>query len=96
VRAAISDQHEDRATVLVVSIHGFGSTFKGVLSALAFTEVVTHEDGQRRSRGPWLATSEPFTFGYLDQADHVLPRFRNWLHDAWLSTLKAWEESLSG
>jgi Fic family protein len=95
VRLSISDEHEDRATVLIISLHAFGRTFKGVMTALAFVEAVEHaEDGARRARGPWLAADEPFTFGYLDQREHVLPRFRDWLHTAWLSELKTWEDSL--
>jgi hypothetical protein len=40
------------------------------------------------------ATTQPFDFGYLDVAEHVAPRFREWLHEAWLSVLKQWEDAL--
>jgi Fic family protein len=94
VRLSVADKDEERATVLVVSAHSFGRSFKGVLSAIAFIEIVENSEGGEQRIGPTLATESPFTFGYLDPEDHVLARFKEWLHDAWLSLLKSWQDSL--
>ncbi|MFY9265576.1 MAG: Fic family protein [Solirubrobacterales bacterium] len=94
VRLTITEENGDRATVLVVSVHSLGRTFKGVLSAVAFIEVHGNGESGRERRGPYVATQEPFTFGYLDAEEHLEARFRKWLDDAWLSLLRTWQESM--
>lgn len=93
-RLSIANDFDESAVVLVISIHSFGRTFKGVLSAVAFIELVQKgEEGHVRD-GPISATTEPFTFGYLDPPEHVHSKLIEWLADAWLSALKIWQESL--
>lgn len=94
VRLSIANEHEERAIVLVVATHSFGRTFKGVLSAVGFIEIVDSSDGREQRQGPFLATEGAFAFGYLDPEEHVLSRFREWLHAAWLSQLKTWQGTL--
>ena len=94
VRLPIAHALEERATVLVVAFHSFGRTFKGVLSALAFIEVVESTEGREGRQGPFLATEGAFTFGYLDPADHVQARAKDWLQPAWLSLLRTWQDAL--
>ncbi len=94
VRVSIVHEHEQRATVLVVSVHPFGRTFKGVLAALAFVEVIDSSAGGEQRQGPFVATDRAFTFGYLDAKEHVLVRLREWLQPAWLSELKTWQDTL--
>jgi Fic family protein len=94
VRLSISHELEQRASVLVISVHSFGSSFKGVLSALAFIVIIDSSEEMVNRQGPYLATEAAFTFGYLDPQDHVLMRLKEWLHTAWLSLLKSWQEAL--
>lgn len=94
VRVSIVNDHDDRAHVLVLSAHGFGRSFKGVISVIGLIEKIDRDEEDATRSRPVSATEEPFTFGYLDLRDHVLPRFRDWLHGAWLCVLKNWEEGL--
>lgn len=94
VRLTISDRQEERAVVLVVSVHSLGRVFKGILAAVAFLEIVDRSEGRDERQGPILATDEAFTFGYLDAREHVLHRFDAWLHTAWLSMLSTWQDAL--
>jgi Fic family protein len=94
VRFAINHEHEDRITQLVVSLHSFGRTFKGVLAAIAFVEVLDNEDSGLKRSGPQLATDAALTFGYLDPEEHVKTRMRDWLQVAWLSLLRTWQEAM--
>lgn len=94
VRLTIADEHEHRAVVLVIAVHGLGRVFKGVLAATAFVEAVESGEERDERRGPFLATDEAFTFGYLDTEEHVLHRLDGWLHTAWLSLLRTWQETV--
>ncbi len=94
VRLTIRDEHEQRAVVLVISLHSLGRVFKGVLSAIAFVEVVDGSGEGEQRQGPWLATEDAFTLGYLDSREHVLRRFDAWLQTAWLSLLRTWQDTL--
>lgn len=95
IRLTIVNDLDDRAHVLVVGIHGYGRSFKGVLVAVALLMTIDRGDGDSASRStPALATEAPFEFGYLDLRDHVVPRFDEWLHTCWLSVLKEWQGGL--
>jgi Fic family protein len=94
IRLVISDEHQDRYHALIVALHGYGQSFGGVLAALGFIESVENSDEGRVRQEPTLATDEEFTFGYLDPEDHVLPRFRDWLDDCWLSLVRTWQAGL--
>jgi hypothetical protein len=94
IRVSIVNDHDGRAHVLVLSVHGFGRSFKGVMSVIGLVEKIDRGGDDATRTSPVSATEEPFTFGYLDVREHVIPRFRDWLHGAWLCVLKSWEEGL--
>jgi Fic family protein len=94
VRLTIVDEQTDLAHLLVIDVHGFGRTAKGVMVAVGLIQTID-SSGEENVRGPTRsATAEPFTFGYLDPIDHLLPRAREWTHDAWLSLLMTWQQEL--
>lgn len=94
VRLTLAEESDERATVLVISLHSVGTTFKGILSGVAFIEIVSTTEGEQQRQGPILATEEPLTFGYLDPHGHVVSRSKEWAQAAWLSLLRVWQNNL--
>lgn len=94
VRLSIVCEDTSRAVLLVAATHAIGRSFKGVLATLAFVEVTEQTGEGRHRRGPYVACDTAFTFGYLDQQEHVIVRAKEWLHPVWLSMLRTWEETL--
>jgi len=75
--ASIANDVDGSAIVLVVSVNSFGRTFKGVLAAMAFIEIVSSTEDKEQRSGPVLATEDALTFGYLDPVDHVISRAKD-------------------
>jgi Fic family protein len=101
VRLTIVSEAAARRYVLLVSLHASGRSWKGTMTALGLLQVIERggeevdegAEGEIRSE-PVTATTQPFDFGFLDVSDHVVPRFREWLHEGWLSVLKQWEDAM--
>jgi hypothetical protein len=86
---------EDRRTEIVVSFHGLGSTFVGVMAVSAFLEHRDRsEDGETAMDGPYKLSREVFQFSYLDNERVVIERFQKWLEEVLLAGLDLWRGQL--
>lgn len=83
---------------LVVSIHGVGREFNGVLVASAFydTKYRQEEDGPFVVTGVAPACTEPFQFNYLETEEAVKARFGAWLEEVTTIGLASWQRTLEG
>lgn len=85
---------ETRAEILV-SIHGTGHEFRGILaiSACFFRREQT-ETGEREISGVTPLVSEIFQVNYKETADQAAARFAEWLEDALVRGLEMWRRGL--
>ena len=79
---------------LLISFHGIGHTFRGVLacSATWFQRVET-EEGERDIGPVVSATDNMFQINYKESIDTAQARFSDWLEDAIVVGLKLWQET---
>jgi len=82
---------------LVVSLHGLGRDFAGVLVASAFVDTrYQDEGGAAVTTDARPACVEPFQFNYLEAVDVTKTRFDAWLEDVITIAMEEWRRSLSG
>ena len=90
----ISLNNED--SYILVSFHGVGKEYRGVIACLAF--FFCHKKGKNasssRPQPPLPLTDEEFQINYQDSAEEVKTRFRPWLEKAMERGLALWHESL--
>ena len=81
-------------TEILISIHGIGQEFQGVLawSASWFQRVET-EDGEREVGPVTPVTDRVFLINYKEPLDEAAERFSDWLEDAVVRGLKLWQET---
>jgi hypothetical protein len=82
-------------TEILVSFHGTGHEFRGVVvaSALFFRREET-EEGEREIVGVVPLNDNIFQVNYLDNPASVKERFTPWLEDALVHGLELWRQSL--
>jgi Fic family protein len=83
---------------VVISFHGIGHTFQGILVASAFTLMrVDNEEGIKDVVGLKPATQEIFQFNYAEEFESIEQRFKDWLeYDVLAIGLAEWKRSLGG
>jgi len=82
---------------LVVSIHGVGQDFMGVLVASAFTDKKYRgETGNMVFEGLASACADKFQFNYLEEPTLTEQRFLEWLDEVVTLGLVQWRRSLEG
>ena len=87
-------ENADR-TELLVSIHGIGSEFRGILACTASLFQRTVTDDNEREVGPVTTLSDtPFLIGYNEPVDRVLGRYSGWLEEVIALAIIRWQETL--
>lgn len=91
--------HEERDTVIVVSFHGLGTQFLGLMAVSAFLEYKDRsEDGSVNVEGPHPICRDLFQFSYMDKKEdkqkEIDHRFDKWLSDVMLFGLDMWQRQL--
>lgn len=82
---------------LVVSFHGHGREFAGVLVAAAFVGTrIKDDDGATHTSTAEPICLEPFQLNYLEALDVATQRYEAWLDDVITLGLEAWRRSLAG
>ncbi len=89
------NRQEDAQTELLVSFHGLGETFRGVLaySVVTFRKEAT-EDDDAAVTGFAVASQEVFQVNYKDEEQSVRARFERWLQESLVVALEQWRRSL--
>jgi len=82
---------------LLISFHGVGHEFQGVLvaSAMTFRRLLSDEEtkhGEIVDAQP--ACTEVFQFNYAEKRDETRDRFRGWLTEVFAIALEQWRRSL--
>lgn len=82
-------------TQLLVSFHGIGFQFQGVLACSAtWFRRVPAEDGGTETEGASTLSDEVFQFTYKELAEEIEPRFMDWLEASVERGLALWERSV--
>lgn len=85
----------DTQAELLVSFHGTGYEFRGILAASAcFFRRETTEEGEREIADVTPLTSEIFQINYREETDAAAERFRDWLEDVLVKGLEMWRAGL--
>ena len=81
-------------TEMLISFHGVGREFQGVLACSAswFQRVET-EDGEREVEAVTPVTDQVFLINYKETLATASARFSGWLEDAIVRSLKLWQET---
>jgi len=72
-------------STVIISLHGVGGNFRGVLAALAYFEA---------GNNAILICDDIFRITYLDSLDELIPRFQKWLDKALIEGLAQWRRTL--
>ena len=81
-------------TELLISFHGIGHTFRGILacSATWFQRVET-EEGEREIGPVEPAVDSMFQVNYKESSDEAQARFSDWLEDAIVRGIRFWKDT---
>ncbi|PIV98081.1 MAG: filamentation induced by cAMP protein fic [Deltaproteobacteria bacterium CG_4_9_14_3_um_filter_63_12] len=80
---------------LVVSFHGYGHEFQGVLAASAFTSLrIPREDGGTEFSHVRPASTSLFQFNYQEPLESTKSRFSHWLESSLAIALTEWSNLL--
>jgi len=87
---------EQSQTEVLVSFHGLGQTFSGVLacSVCGYRREETEDDLRPVVAGLEVACPEVFQFNYRDEESGLAERFGRWLHDSLAVALEQWRRGL--
>jgi fido (protein-threonine AMPylation protein) len=86
---------EQRLTNLLLSFHGLGYEFSGIMAVSAFLEFRSGtESDEVMPVGPYPANTDIFQFSYRDEPAQVIERFKPWLEDTILIGLEQWRKQL--
>jgi len=86
---------EDRHNHIVVSFHGFGRNFNGIMAASAFSyEREEDEDGERKNINVHKICGELFKFSYDEDFLEIELKFKYWLNNTISAGLEYWKEEL--
>lgn len=85
----------DTRAELLVSIHGIGHEFRGVLAASAcFFRREQTEETERELSAVIPLSDEIFQVNYKEASDQAKERFRNWLEEVLVKGLETWRQGL--
>lgn len=85
----------DSRAELIVSFHGIGREFRGVLGVSAFFFWrEDRDDGPKEVTDPTALTDEVFQINYVESAEDALARFEPWLDDALMRGLETWRRGV--
>jgi hypothetical protein len=80
---------------IVVSVHGTGHEFRGVLAVSAcFFRREETEEGERQIVGLTPLSDEIFQINYRENEVAAVDRFRDWLEEALVRGLELWRKTL--
>jgi rubrerythrin len=87
---------EQSQTEVLVSFHGLGQTFSGVLACgvCGYRREETEDDLRPVVAGLEVACPEVFQFNYRDEESGLAERFGRWLHDSLAVALEQWRRGL--
>ena len=86
---------EDREISIILSIHGLGIQFLGLMAASAFLLYKDRtEDSTSISSSPLKIFRDLFQFSYKDNKDDLKRRFEKWVNEAILVGLNEWQKQL--
>ena len=85
---------DDQSEVLV-SFHGIGHEYRGVLAAsVAFYRRVATENSERETTEAIVACENVFQVNYIEEEDTARTRFGRWLREAITKALEMWRTAL--
>jgi hypothetical protein len=81
---------------LLISFHGVGYEFQGVLvaSAMTFRRLLADEENKREIVDAQPACTEVFQFNYAENRKQTRQRFEGWLNEVYAIGLEQWRRSL--
>ena len=86
--------HTETSFEMIISFHGYGPSYNGILAASAFTfQRISHEDGSTEYTGV-SPCADLFQFNYAESVASTETRFKVWLDDALAIGLGEWQRSL--
>lgn len=89
------DASDDQTLEIVLSIHGLGRTFAGVLAVSGyFAERDLDPDGRSVSGPPHRIADRPVSFTYTESYDAIRPRVQDWVDSALNVALAALQRRL--
>jgi prophage maintenance system killer protein len=90
------DIHTTERFELLVTFHGVGHEFQGVLvaSAMTFRRLISDEDSKPEIVEAQPACTEVFQFNYAETEKEVSERFNEWLREVVVIGLEQWRRSL--
>ncbi len=81
---------------IVVSFHGYGRQFNGILVASAFTaQRISSEDGRTEPVNTGPATTDLFQFNYAEPVESTEKRFKEWLESVIAIALEQWRRTIN-
>ena len=85
--------HNANKTQLLISVHGIGRQFQGVLACSASWFQRVEVEGSEESGSVVPATDEVFLINYKEPVEEAAARFSFWLEDAIVHSLRLWQEA---
>ena len=86
---------EQRLTHLLLSFHGLGFEFTGIMAISAFLEFRTGADSEDvMPEGPYTVCTKIFQFSFRDESVQVIERYKPWLEETILIGLEQWRKQL--
>jgi fido (protein-threonine AMPylation protein) len=86
---------EQRLVNLLLSFHGLGYEFSGIMAVSGFLEFRSGSDSEDiMPEGPYTVCTDIFQFSYRDQLAEVIERFKPWLEETLLIGLEQWRKQL--
>jgi len=86
---------EERLANLLLSFHGLGYDFTGIMAISAFLDFRAEEETlEINYDGPYAICSNIFQFSYKDEEKKLLARYKDWLEECILIGLEQWRKQL--
>ena len=85
----------DDQSEILVSFHGIGYEYRGVLAAsVCFYKRVATEAGERETTKTTSACETVFQMNYVEDQSETMPRFKQWLQEAITKAMEMWRTGL--
>lgn len=85
----------DEQSEILVSFHGIGSEYRGILAAaVAFYKRVETEEGERETTQPLSACETVFQMNYVENPEQSRRRFGIWLRESLTKAMAMWRSGL--
>jgi hypothetical protein len=85
----------DDQSEILVSIHGIGYEYRGVLAAsVGFYKRVETEEGERETTRTSSASDTVFQMNYMENPQDTRTRFEPWLREALTRAMEMWRTGL--